>query len=351
MLEKNRSLSPEREEYFSTPIKQVSINEDMTVRQLVDNFSEMSIQARNLGVAAKIWEKMLLDEDRPTVILGLAGPLIAAGLRNVICDMLTKNMVDVVVSTGAIIYQDYFYARGYQHYRGTPLVDDSKLCKMRINRIYDVFSDDLKFEETDDFISKHCDKFKPGTYSSREFMLELAKTIDDDNSILKTCADLEKPLFIPALNDSSIGIGVLKHWARNKEGERVIIDMIKDNYEIVSVIMQSQATSAVYIGGGVPKNFVNDAVVMANFDFGAGFEGHKYAIQVSTAKPFDGGLSGSTLSEAVAWGKIGYTAKKTNVYLEASIGLPLLYAYLNDNKEISKRRDIKFDFEMELKEV
>jgi deoxyhypusine synthase len=327
----------ERDQFITEPINQVKVVDDMTVRDMLHNFSDMSIQARSLGTAAKVWESMIMDDAPQTIFLGLAGPLIAAGLRNVICDMIKKNMVDVVVSTGAIIYQDYFYARGNKHYRGTPQIDDSVIGKLRINRIYDVFSDDIQFEETDEFISSFSDTLKPGNYSSREYLIELAKTIDDENSILKTCVEAGKPIFIPALNDSSIGIGIMKHWARHDEGERVIIDSIKDNYEIVQIILNAKSTSGVYIGGGVPKNFINDAVVMANFDFDAGLEGHKYAVQISTAMPMDGGLSGSTLSEAISWGKVAYSARKTNVYLEASVGLPLLYAYLNDNKELSGR--------------
>jgi deoxyhypusine synthase len=351
-MELTEEQKKERVQFFNTAINQISINENMTVRDLVDNFSGMSIQARNLGTAAKIWENMLFDDEKPTIFLGLAGPLIAAGLRNVICDLIKKNLVDVVVSTGAIIYQDYFYARGNKHYCGTPFVNDNDLGKLRVNRIYDVFSDDIAFEETDNFISEVSDGLEPKNYSSREFLIELSKTIDDKNSILQTCVEMNKPIFIPAMNDSSIGIGLMNHWARQKPGNRVIIDSIKDNYEIVKIILNSTSTGAIYIGGGVPKNFVNDAIVMANFDFGAGFEGHKYAIQLSTAMPMDGGLSGSTLSEAVAWGKVSYTARKTNVYLEASIGLPLLFAYLAGNSNISKKKQLNFDFnKMEMKTI
>jgi deoxyhypusine synthase len=108
------------------------------------------------------------------------------------------------------------------------------------------------------------------------------------------------------------------------------------------VILNSKKTSAVYIGGGVPKNFVNDAIVMANFDFDADIEGHSYAIQVSTAIPMDGGLSGSTLNEAVSWGKIKQETRNTMVFSEASIGLPLLYTYLIE-KGAGKRR-VRTDF-------
>jgi deoxyhypusine synthase len=336
----------ERTKLLQKPVNQVQIHEDMTVRELVDNFSSMSIQARNIGNAAKIWEKMLNDKERPTIFIGLTGPLIAAGLRNVITDIINRNLVDVVVSTGAIVYQDLLYARGGQHYHGKSInVNDRKLRELRINRIYDVFSDDILFIETDDYVDKYTQKnMKPGNYSSREFLRELSREIDDENSILKTCYDTKTPLFVPALNDSSIGIGLTKYWANNKEKPRVTIDSIKDNYEMVQIILNSKSSGAVYIGGGVPKNFINDAIVMANFDFGASVEGHKYAIQISTAIPMDGGLSGSTFGEATAWGKVKGDARKSMVYLEASIGLPLIYGYLNNNENISKRSRMSFQF-------
>ena len=113
---------------------------------------------------------------------------------------------------------------------------------------------------------------------------------------------------------------------------------------MVQIILEATATAAVYIGGGVPKNFVNDAIVMANFDFDAAVEGHTYAIQVSTAIPMDGGLSGSTLNEAVSWGKIKDETRNVMVYQEASIGLPLLYCYLMEKNAAKDRKGLKLKF-------
>ena len=346
MNEIDPKFQKERKKLMQTPVNQIEISEKMTIRELIDNFFTMSIQARNIGNAAKIWERMLTDKERPTVFMGLTGPLIAAGLRNVLSEIVKKNMVDVVVSTGAIVYQDLLYANGGQHYHGRSInVDDKKLRELRINRIYDVFSDDILFIKTDEYVHKYTKNYiEPGNYSSRQFLKELAKEIRDDKSLLKACYDTKTPLFVPALNDSSIGIGLTKYWADNKEKPKVIIDSIKDNYEMVQIILNSSRTGAVYVGGGVPKNFINDAIVMANFDFGATVEGHKYAIQVSTAIPMDGGLSGSTLGEAIAWGKVKGDARKAMVYLEASIGLPLLFGYLNANKSLSKRSSMNFRF-------
>lgn len=346
MVNKNRDnleLNEERKKYLDTPVKQLEITNHTTVGQLVDQFSEMAIQARSLGTAAQIWERMLNDPERPTIFLGLTGPLIAAGLRNVIAGIIRNNMVDVVVSTGAIIYQDFLYSLGSQHYQGFVNANNKKLRNLRINRIYDVFTDDLEFEAADDYIDKFTQKLPPGNYSSRQFLQELASDVKDENSILKASLDANVPIFVPALNDSSIGIGLTKYWANHKDKPMVTIDSIKDNYEIVQIILNSKTTGAVYIGGGVPKNFVNDAIVMANFDFNAEVEGHTYAIQVSTALPMDGGLSGSTLNEAVSWGKIKDETKNTMVFLEASIGLPLLFGYLKEKNCGATRDKSKFN--------
>jgi deoxyhypusine synthase len=345
MDENSPEFAALREKLLSQPINQIKVRDDMTIREMVDNFSKMSIQARNIGNAAKIWEKMLLDKERPTIFMGLAGPLIAAGLRNILADCVKNNLVDVVVSTGAILYQDLLYAKGGQHYHGTITGSDKELRDLRINRIYDVFTDDIKFFETDDFVDKYTlANMEPGIYSSRQWLMEIAKDIKDENSILKACYDTQTPVFAPALNDSSIGIGLTKYWTNKKDAPKVILDSIKDNYEIVQIILDSKCSGAVYLGGGVPKNFINDAIVMANFDFGAKLGGHKYAIQVSTAIPLDGGLSGSTLGEAIAWGKVKGDARRSMVFSESSIGLPLIYGYICGNKDNLSRSTKEFTF-------
>jgi deoxyhypusine synthase len=132
-------------------------------------------------------------------------------------------------------------------------------------------------------------------------------------------------MFVPALNDSSIGIGLTEHHHRCvKFGRKgVSIDSIQDNYELTQVVAQSPATSAIYIAGGVPKNYINDSVVMS-YIFDSNPEGHRYALQVTTAVVNDGGLSSSTLDEAKSWGKIKKTAERAMAWVEPTVALPLL---------------------------
>ena len=335
-----------KKEILNTRISPIDFETINDVGDLVESFQSASIQARNLGQCAQIFGKMLQDEERPTIMLGLAGPLIAAGLRKVIRDMVRYNMVDVIVSTGAVLFQDYYNALGGGHYRGSPLADDAQLRELFIDRIYDTYVDDELFCDDDTLIGQFADKLEPRNYSSREFISLLSETIDDEESILVAARKNNIPVFCPAINDSSIGIGLTQHYYNcRKEGRKPIaIDSIRDNYELTQIVVNSSRTSAFYVAGGVPKNYINDSVVMA-YIFGKDTGGHKYAVQVTTDSPHWGGLSGSTLGEAQSWGKVNKQANHSMAFVEPSVSLPLIYGHAFQKGLYKGRSRMSYEWE------
>ncbi|MFH1830547.1 MAG: deoxyhypusine synthase family protein [Pseudomonadota bacterium] len=335
----------EKAELFTKGVGQIDLNKATSIKKLVEAYGGASVQARNIGGCASVVERMMSDKDRPTVMLGLAGPLIAAGLRKVIRDMIENKLVDVVVSTGAILYQDFYQAQGFMHAVGTPNADDRKLRDLYIDRIYDTYVDENKFWKLDCSIGAFADELKPGRYSSRQFLEVLGKSTNDSSSILATAAKHGVPIFSPALNDSSIGIGLTEHYHRCvKNGrEGVVIDSIRDNYELTQIVVQSPCTAAIYVAGGVPKNFINDSVVMA-YIFGMDTGGHRYAIQVTTDSPHWGGLSGSTLSEATSWGKVSKKATHCMAFVEPSVSLPLIVGHALETGTCKNRKRLAFEW-------
>ncbi|MCE2390582.1 MAG: deoxyhypusine synthase family protein [Proteobacteria bacterium] len=307
------------------PVEPLRPRELGNVADLLRAMSGMSVQARNLGDCYRVLEQMLRDPDRPTILLGLAGPLVAGGLRQVIRDMVELGLVDVVVSTGAILYQDVYQARGWQHYRGSPDADDAVLRSLYVDRIYDTYVDEVGFGKTDSWIGLIADELEPGCYSSRQLMDEIADRLEDPDSIVSSCRRRGVPMFVPALNDSSIGIGLTEHYHRcvTRGRDGVHVDSIQDNYELTQIVAQSPATAAIYVAGGVPKNYINDSVVMS-YIFERRDQGHRYALQTTTAVSADGGLSGSTLDEAKSWGKIRVEAARAMAWVEPTVALPLL---------------------------
>ncbi|MEW5819655.1 MAG: deoxyhypusine synthase family protein, partial [Cyanobacteriota bacterium] len=254
-----QELTPEekklKKELFKEEIEHIDLEKIKSISDLIKSFSSASIQARNISKCVDIFSDMINDSERPTIMLGLSGALIAGGLRKVIRDLIEFNLVDVIVSTGAIIYQDIYQARGFKHYKGTPDADDRVLQDLRIDRIYDTYVDEEKFWDTDLWIGKYSDTLSPRNYSSREYLSLLASQVDDKNSILYTANKHNIPIFCPAINDSSIGIGLTDHYYRMRKQNKphLSIDSIRDNYELTQIVVKSPKTAAIYIGGGVPK--------------------------------------------------------------------------------------------------
>lgn len=332
-----------KEKILSREVRAADLTKAKSVAGLVAAYGNMSIQARNIGICAKVYENMLRDKGRPTIFLGLAAPLIAGGLRKVIRDMIEFGIVDVVVSTGAILYQDIYQARGYKHYIGSPNVDDALFHDLLINRIYDTYVDDEKFADTDDWIARFADRLESRAYSTREFLYLLSGELDDENSILATARKHGVPVFCPAINDSSIGIGLTEHYRRKalKNEGRVVIDAIRDNYELTQIVVKSKKTAGIYVAGGVPKNFINDSVV-TGYVFGRNTGGHSYVFQVTTDAPHWGGLSGSTLEEAKSWGKVSKKATKAMAFVEPTVSLPLIVGYVLQKGLWKGRKRLKF---------
>jgi deoxyhypusine synthase len=340
-IDLNQKVVSERKKLLSKPVEQLDLGSTRTIRDLVSAWSRTSIQSRSISECAQVYENMIADPARPTILLGLSGALIAGGLRKVIRDLVESGFVDVIVSTGAIMYQDVYQSQGFKHYMGTPNSDDAALHDLYIDRIYDTYVDEIGFVRIDDVIGEMASKLEPRKYSTREFMRilgDLAKV--DSNSIVGTAAKRGVPIYCPAIADSSIGIGLAGLYrAAKKAGRKLMqLDTIQDNFEIAQIVLKSKKTGSIYIGGGVPKNYINDAAVMLDYT-----PGHSYAFQITTDAPHWGGLTGSTLDEAKSWGKVSKKATRATAYVEATIGLPLVAAYVLGSPGLRKGRK-RLDF-------
>ncbi len=310
------------------------------VVDIVESMSSMAFQARNLSRAAKIYDMMLADHDCK-VILCMSGSLFSAGLKKIVHDMIMNNMIDAIVSTGAVIVDmDFFEAIGFKHYIGTPFVDDNDLRELHIDRIYDTFIDEEELRVCDQTVKVIADKLEKRPYSSREFIKEMGKYLDEqgpkvDDSVIHAAYKMDVPIFCPAFSDCSAGFGLLDHQRQNPD-LHLSIDSVADFRELVALVTASKQSGIFMIGGGVPKNFVQDTVLGVEVDpSGKLLEDvrmHKYAIQITVADERDGALSGSTLKEASSWGKVE-TNHEQMVWAEATIALPLIagYAYNKGN--------------------
>lgn len=289
-----------------------------SVADLVSDMSRLGFQGGQMGESFRIWRQMLDGE--ATIFLGLAGAMVPAGLGEIIAYLISARMVDCLVSTGANLFHDLCEGMGIAHYRGSACADDAYLNECKIDRIHDVYVSEVELHEADKYISNFvksmsCDR----SYSSREFMDLLGRNLPE-TTILGAASRAGVPIFVPALSDSSIGIGMVMAY---REGHKLLVDQLKDVDEITQIVENSIQTGVIYIGGGVPKNFIQQTEVIAEL-IGKYAGGHSYAIQYTTDAPHFGGLSGCTFDEAISWGKVAKEASKVQVFADATITVPIV---------------------------
>jgi deoxyhypusine synthase len=323
------------------PVKHIDIK-SFDATPLINAMRDMSFTSRDTASAADIFDLMINDKDC-SVILTLAGSTSAGGCMQVYVDMIRNNMIDAIVATGAsIVDMDFFEALGFKHYKGSPDLDDKMLRELYIDRIYDTLIDEEELQACDHTIYEIAQQLEPRPYSSREFIHEMGRWLVNNpdkavkkDSLVQVAYEHKVPIFCPAFSDSSAGFGLVKHQWDNP-GKHMSIDSVADFLELTKVKMAASTTGLFMIGGGVPKNFVQDTVICAEI-LGKDVPMHKYAVQITVADSRDGACSSSTLKEAASWGKVD-TVYEQMVYAEATSVLPLIASYLYHKGDWRKRK-------------
>lgn len=313
-----------KKDFLNKPVEHIDITK-FDSRKIISSMEKMSFVSRETANATKIYNEMLRDKNC-TIFLTLAGSTSAGGCMHIYRDLVKYNMVDAIVATGAsIIDMDFFEALGFKHYQGSQFQNDDELRKNYIDRIYDTYIDEDELQMCDKTVGEIADKLEPKAYTSREFIKEIGKYLKKNSkkkdSLIETAYDNNVPIFCPAFTDSSAGFGLVMHQERNPD-KHVTIDSIREFRELTEIKIRSKGSGLFMIGGGVPKNFIQDTVICAEL-LGKEVDMHKYAIQITVADSRDGACSSSTLKEASSWGKVD-TSKEQMVFAEATTVLPLI---------------------------
>ena len=300
------------------PVTQLHVKPEMTVNELVVAMSEAgAYNGGSLARAADIWERMLKDRET-TKFFGLAGAMVPAGMGGIVSDLIQAGHIDILVSTGANLTHDIIEAIGCRHFHGTAFCNDIELRHDEINRIYDVYLPNEAFGHFEEFMQDVFGQLEPGSViSSSGLLVHIGK--NTKSGILQASAKKKIPVYNPAVQDSMIG---LQYWLFSQTN-KVTVDAFADMPALMDRCFTAKKAGAILVGGGVPKNFILQSMLMTP-------NGFTYAIQLTGDRPDLGGLSGATLDEARSWGKITEDAQAVTVYGDATITLPLLAAAVTE---------------------
>lgn len=324
----------------------IDVQSNKNIGELLGQMAYIGFQGGRLGEAVNVWTRMLKKRDI-VIWLGVAGAMIPAGMRKILTYLIRRRMIDVLVTTGANIYHDCYEALGGKHFLGTESADDVTLRRLRINRMFDVYADEKKFYWLDILIERElCSRLRENyPYSTREIISHLGRWLGekakDHDSITVAAAEMGVPVFVPALCDSSLGFSMA--FAKRRRGRRIVVDHIKDVDESSRITEKARWSGVIIVGGGVPKNFIQQTAVIASYQTRHD-RTHQYALQFTTDMPVWGGLSGSTFEEAQSWGKYNPKAEMVICHSDATIALPIAAHALSDRFKRLRRNVPVFEW-------
>jgi len=298
-------------------VVQMRLRKGMSISQLVKQMKAAGVLgAGKIGEAAELVSKMFTDPDY-TVFLTLAGPVVPAGFRRIIGDLIENECVNVLVTTGANMVHDMVTALGYRHMVGTFAAEDRRLRKKNIGRIGDIYIEQEAFQGLEKWLFKAVEAIpeeKRRRISAAELLNEIGKRIRDKESILATTARKNVPIICPAFVDSIAGFQL---WTFGQE-KTLRIDPLLDVNVLMDKVYEAKKVGIIILGGGVPKHF---ALFANTFR-----EGVDAAVQITMDRPEPGGLSGASLEEAISWGKVKPKGRAVTVVCDVTIAFPLIVA-------------------------
>ncbi|UPV74840.1 deoxyhypusine synthase [Halorussus limi] len=330
---------PEREEFHHDPIGHAEVRAGMTVGELADSYGDAGIGAADVHEAVDIYAEMLGDED-VTNFFGLAGAMVPTGMRKIVAELIRDGHIDALVTTGANLTHDAIEAVGGKHHHGqvhaegkTERDHDEQLRDEEVDRIYNVylpqehfalFENHLRSEVFPALEGDREDGGDDGVVSIQRLTEELGRAngevndregVEEGAGVAAAAYENDVPIYCPAIQDSVLG---LQAWMYSQTAE-FTLDALADMTTITDQAFEAEKAGAMVVGGGVPKNYVLQTMLVSP-------EAYDYAVQLTMDPPQTGGLSGATLDEARSWGKLEKAARNVSVYADATITLPLVVA-------------------------
>jgi len=324
-------------------IPHIKLDSKTTVKELIEIYANSGFNARQLGEAAKLYQKMI--QENATICLTVAGAMTPVGFGGIIKTLLEKGFVDWIVTTGANVYHEDHFAWGLPVKQGHFQVDDNILYEKEIVRIRDVY---VKFYETlelEDNIIQNVfkNKFSEKPFTTAEFcnvlgQISKEKSKFPEKSFLTTAYELDVPVYVSTLKDSSLAMNLAVHRLENKQFN---LDFVKEIIEQAAIVYNSKKSGILELGGGVPKNTAQQTGPLLDQILRKDHGGQDYIIQITDARPDTGGLSGATLQEGKSWGKVQDSHEDLiTVYTDSTIAFPMLALYALSNEEPREQKRI-----------
>jgi len=333
------------------PIYPLDLSRICTIDDLVRAMGQTAFTARQIGDAADVLEAMARDKDC-FVVMTLSGAMTVGKMGLLFCDLVESGVVNAIVSTGALMAHGLVEATGRSHFRYNDKMDDRELFVAGYNRVYDSLEPEVNLDHVEEVMQEILAGWDANevvcSWKINQRIGQYLKHHAKGRGILKSCVDMKVPVFVPAFTDSELGIDFALHQRlRKKAGKQLLrFDPFEDFEHYAATMLKTKRMGIFTIGGGVPRNWAQQFGVYAELLARRGYEKlplkrYDYGVRICPEPVNWGGLSGSTYTEAVSWGKFvppEEGGKLAEVLDDATVALPLIVGAVLDRIGYFKKR-------------
>src|ERR1700742_3711322 len=320
------------------PIFPLDLSKTATIDQLVRAMGDTAFTGRQIGDAADVLEAMARDKNC-FVVLTLSGAMTVGKMGLVFCDLVESGVVKAIVSTGALMAHGLVEATGRSHFRYDPSkMDDVELFQAGYNRVYDSLEPETNLDHVEEVVDRILDKWDPGdvvcSWKLHRKIGEFLHKQGGGRGILKSAYEHNVPVFVPAFTDSELGIDfALNKMARQRDKRPLLrFDPFEDFETFADTMMATKRMGIFTVCGGVPRNWSQQFGVYAELLARRGYKKlplkrYNYGLRICPEPVSWGGLSGSTYTAAVSWGKfvaVSEGGRLAEVFDDATVALPLI---------------------------
>jgi len=331
------------------PLESLDLNKIEDFDQVLAAMSKTSFGGRQLGNAADILTEMFADPGDLTV-LTLSGALTVAKQGLIISELIERKLVDIVVSTGALITHGLIDGMDIKHYKA-PAEHDAELYKKGMCRVYDTIELETSLAELQKLVQNSLETLMPASYGkgqpegSAGFLKRLGKLIaenyPDQRSILSAAYKAGIPVYIPAFTDCELSLdlfikalSVEKSFLENPFDEMFTpsFNPFIDLFDYAKRVYNHEGKMSIFtLGGGVPRNWAQQITPLFDIMYleKLPVEPKLFSkgVRVCPEPVHWGGLSGCTYQEGISWAKFlpeSEGGKYAEVMSDATTVLPIL---------------------------
>jgi deoxyhypusine synthase len=232
-----------------TPTEPIQVNPTASISGLLDKMGALGSEGHRLATALNLWERMLRDADC-TILLGISGPLIPAGLRELLVYLIEHRAIDGLIVSAENLFHDLHEARGARHYQSAAQVSEADLLASSYERAADLFAAREELRQTEALLLDFSTTLaQETTLTTSAFFRRLGAALRHmapRKGVIQAAAEADIPLFAPDIASSAFGVALA---AARVQGKGCIqFDTTGDALEVTGMLANARHSGVILVG-------------------------------------------------------------------------------------------------------